>query len=83
MEECIQEQNDVVFDGDAIEQHRLRLSIERIGHECWLDHDQRIVDVFFIKYVTMSMIKEDLNLPTIQIKRQRLTDRKRSHRDCY
>ena len=40
MEEGIEEENNVVFDRNAVEENRLGLGIKGIGHQRWLDHDQ-------------------------------------------
>jgi len=52
MEKGVEEENDVWFYRDAVKQDRLGLDIKRVGHESGLDHDQRVVDVFFIEYMS-------------------------------
>ena len=53
VEERVEQQDDVRLDRHAVEQHRLRRRlVDGIGHERGLDHDQRIVDVFFVQDVS-------------------------------
>ena len=53
MEECVEKEDDVGLDGDTVEEDRERLGlIERIGHESGLDHDQGVVDIFFVENMT-------------------------------
>lgn len=49
VEEGVEEEDDVVFDGHAVEQDGLWGRVERVGHQRWLDHDQRVVDVLLVQ----------------------------------
>ena len=49
VEEGVQKEDDVWLDGYAVQEHGLGRGIKGIGHEGRLNHDQRVVDVFFVK----------------------------------
>ena len=49
VEECIEKEDDVRFDRDAVKEDGLRGNVERIGHKSGLDHDERVVNVGFIE----------------------------------
>lgn len=49
VEEGVKKQDDVGLDRDAIEQDGLWGDVKSVGHECRLDHDQGVVDVFFVQ----------------------------------
>ena len=51
MEKGIEQEDDVVLDGDAIEEYRLRGSIECIRHEGRLNHDEGVVNILFVENV--------------------------------
>lgn len=52
MEEGIEEENDVRLNRHAVKQHGLRGRIECVGHQRWLNHDERIIDVFLVQNVS-------------------------------
>jgi len=54
MEEGVEEEDDVGFDGDRVEEDGLRGDVEGVGHEGGLDHDEGVVDVFGVENVTVS-----------------------------
>ena len=39
VEKCVEEQDDVWFDGHAVQKYWLRWSVKRVGHQSRLDHD--------------------------------------------
>ena len=52
VEEGIEEEDDVGFDGDRVEEDGLGRDVEGVGHESGLDHDEGVVDVFGVEDVT-------------------------------
>lgn len=53
VEEGVEQQHNIGSDGDRVEQHRLRCSFKAIRHECRLNHDQRVVDIFSVEHVAV------------------------------
>lgn len=49
MEERVKEEDDVRFDGNTVKEYRLGWDVKGVRHECRLNHDQRVVDVFFVE----------------------------------
>ena len=56
VEEGVQEQNDVRFDRNAIQQYRLWCHVERVRHERGLDHDERVVHVLLVQHMPTDTI---------------------------
>ena len=52
VEECVEEKDDVGFDRYTIKQYGLRRYVEGVGHKCGLNHDQGVINVLFVKYVS-------------------------------
>ena len=82
MEERVEKEDNVGFNGDTVKEDGLRWRVKCIGHERGLNHDKRIVDICFIEDVSnndgISIRVQTLNNIT-----PLLTDRKQSHPDCY
>ena len=53
MEEGIKQKNDVFLDGDGIKQRSDRFLIDAVRHKGRLDHDERVVDIFSVEYVSV------------------------------
>jgi len=51
MEECIKEKDNVVLDGDAVKEYRLRRGVEGVGHERRLNHNEGIINIFLVENV--------------------------------
>jgi hypothetical protein len=49
MEECIEQEDDIMFDGNAVEENGLRGHIKGVGHQRRLNHDKRVIDILFIE----------------------------------
>jgi hypothetical protein len=50
--ECVEEEDNVVFDGHTVEKYGHRGSIESVGHKSRLNHNERIVNVLFVQGMT-------------------------------
>jgi hypothetical protein len=48
VEECVEKEDNVMFDRYAVQEDGLRWCVEGIGHQRRLNHDQRVVHVLFI-----------------------------------
>lgn len=55
VEEGVEEKDDVRLDRDTVQQHGLWWCVERVRHERWLNHDQRVVHVLFIQNMAVCM----------------------------
>src|ERR1700679_1516690 len=49
MEEGVEEEDNVMFDGHTVQKYGHRRSIESVRHEGRLNHDERIVNVLFVQ----------------------------------
>lgn len=78
MEEGVEEEDYVWADRDGVEEDGVGFGIERVGHEGGLDHDQRVVDVRIVQYVSV-----DVSAPKLRLIRRRRTGRKPSHPENY
>jgi hypothetical protein len=52
VEEGVEQQHDIVLDGDAVEQNRLRGYVECVRHERGLDHDEGVIDILLVEDVS-------------------------------
>jgi len=51
VEKGVQEKNDIILDGNAIEKDGLWRDVESIRHKSWLNHNQRVVDILLVEYM--------------------------------
>jgi len=55
VEEGIEKKDDIVFDGHTVEEYGHGRSIESVRHKSRLNHDKRIVNVFFVQGMAKSL----------------------------
>ena len=60
VEEGVEEEDDVMFDGHTIEKYGHRGSIESVRHKSRLNHDERIVNILFVQGMTKITISLNL-----------------------
>ena len=53
VEECIEQQDDIWANLHRVQQHRLWWPVEAVRHERWLNHNQRVVDVFTVEHMAV------------------------------
>ena len=75
MEESVEEQDDIVLDRNTVEQDGLRGSVEGVRHEGRLNHDEGVINIFFVDDVA----NERRSVNPGQKNNKALTDRRRSH----
>ena len=51
VEECVQQKNDIGFDGDTVQEHRLWWDVKCVRHQSRLNHGQGVVDVFLVEHM--------------------------------
>lgn len=49
VEEGVKKEDDVGADGDRVEQNWMRVLVKCVAHQCWLDHDERVVDISLVE----------------------------------
>jgi hypothetical protein len=79
MEESVEKEDDIVFYGNTVQKDRLRRRVKRIRHQCWLNHDQRIVHILLVQNVPVNPLRFG-SRRSITIK---LTCKTQFRRDCY
>lgn len=49
VEECVQQEDDIVLDGNTVQKNGLWRGVEGVGHQGRLYHDQRIVNILLVQ----------------------------------
>ena len=57
VEECVEKEDDVGSDRDRVEEDRMSFSVESVGHQSGLDHDQGVVDIGVVHHVAACKVQ--------------------------